>query len=68
MSDKINKEPEWVTKGKTIRQLISELQSFENQDLEVKLSVDAGESYKCISLVGKDEDKGLYFCSLTNHE
>jgi len=36
--------PEWVTRGKTIRQLIKELESFENQDLEVRLSLDDGDT------------------------
>lgn len=47
--------PEWVTRGKTVRQLIEELQSFENQDLEVRISVDGGTTSKCISLVGKSD-------------
>ena len=34
----------WETKGKTIAHLISELKSFENQNLEVRLSLDSGES------------------------
>ena len=46
--------PEWVTRGKSIRQLIKELQSFENQDLEVRISVDDGDSHQPISLVGKE--------------
>lgn len=29
---------DWRTCGKTIRQLIRELQTFENQDLEVRIS------------------------------
>ena len=49
MNDSIN----WTTKGKTIKQLIEELQSFENQDLEVKISIDSGNSFKPISLLGK---------------
>jgi len=47
--------PEWVTRGKSIRQLIQELQSFENQDLEVRISIDAGNSHQPISLVGKKD-------------
>lgn len=53
VSDK--KEPEWVTRGKTIRQLIEELGTFENQNLEVKISVDDGVSRRPISLVGKSQ-------------
>jgi hypothetical protein len=43
--------PDWITRGKTVRQLIEELQSFEIQDLEVQISVDGGETSHCISLV-----------------
>ena len=68
MNKGVNEKPEWVTKGKTIRQLIKELQTFEDQDMEVKLSIDSGESFKCISIVGKDTEKGKSICSLTNHE
>ena len=43
--------PEWVLKGKKISQLIEELQSFENQDLLVEISLDGGNTHKPISLV-----------------
>ena len=48
---------EWNRQGKTVRQLIKELQSFENQELEVRISIDSGETSVPISLVGKSEDK-----------
>jgi hypothetical protein len=57
--------PDWVTRGKTIRQLIKELQSFEDQDLEVRLSLDDGDTHSCISLVTKSEGK---YCVLQNSE
>lgn len=44
MPNKVNENPEWVT-NKTIRQLIEERQSFEDQDLEVKISTDAGGNF-----------------------
>ena len=66
--DYVNPAPEWVTRGKTIRQLIKELQTFEDQDLEVKISLDDGESFKCISLVTRENTNGTYFCGLTNCE
>lgn len=61
--------PEYVTRGKTIKQLIKELQAFEDQDLEVRLSLDDGDTHKCISIVqkgfgGNDEE----FCVLVNSE
>ncbi len=61
--------PEWVTRGKTIRQLIKELETFENQDLEVRISLDDGDTNSCISLVAKGygEDKAQY-CVLMNSE
>ena len=43
--------PEWVTRGKTIRQLIAELQSFDDLDAEVRISVDYGGTNWCISVV-----------------
>lgn len=51
----VNKNPEWVTRGKTIKGLIEELQTFENQDLFVEMSLDGGETSKPISLVRKGE-------------
>jgi hypothetical protein len=52
-------EPDWVTRGKTIRQLIIELQTFEDQDLEVHISTDDGTTSKCISLVTKSNGRAL---------
>tara|TARA_B100001063_G_scaffold64409_1_gene58408 strand:+ start:225 stop:431 length:207 start_codon:yes stop_codon:yes gene_type:complete len=68
VDDNIDDNPEWVTHGKTIKQLIKELQTFENQDLEVQISVDGGESFKCISLVGKHNNGGVQYCVLENFE
>lgn len=64
MVNNINEHPEWVTKGKTIRQLIEELQTFENQDLEVKISLDDGENCEPVRLVGRDGN----YCLLMNCE
>ncbi|WP_273766197.1 hypothetical protein [Aeromonas hydrophila] len=61
--------PEWVTRGKTIKQLIKELESFEHQDLEVRLSLDYGDSHHCVSLVAKGfDDAGNEYCILSNSE
>jgi hypothetical protein len=49
----------WMTRGKTIAQLIAELQSFEDQDLVVELSVDDGATRHPISLVERTEDACL---------
>jgi hypothetical protein len=56
--------PNWVTRGKTIRQIISELQSFEDQDMEVRMSLDYGNSHRCISIVQRHDD----YCVLVNSE
>jgi hypothetical protein len=60
----VNENPEWVTRGKSIRQLIKELQSFSDWDIEVRISVDDGEAHKPISLVEKSEG----CCVLVNCE
>lgn len=64
MDNSDSAQPKWVTRGKSIRKLILELQTFENQDLEVRISLDDGETHKPISLVGK---YGGY-CVLVNSE
>ena len=68
MRENINQNPEWISKGKTIKELIKELESFEDQDLEVKISVDSGESFQCISLVVKRQSNDKDICGLVNYE
>ncbi len=41
----------------TIKELIKQLSSFEDEDLEVVISIDDGETYKSLSLVGKIDGK-----------
>lgn len=60
----VNDNPEWVVRGKSIRQLIKELQSFSDLDIEVRISLDDGETHKPISLVEKSEG----YCVLVNCE
>lgn len=55
----MGKELDWVVRGKTIRQLIKELQTFDDQDLEVLISTDGGVTRKCISLVSKRKGTAL---------
>lgn len=57
--------PEWVTQRKTIRQLIDELLTFENLDIEVRISLDYGETHRCVSMVANHDD---HFCVLMNAE
>lgn len=47
------KKYDWMSRGKTIKQLIKELQSFENQELLVEISTDDGATQKPISLIVK---------------
>lgn len=47
----------WASRGKTVADLIKELQTFENQDMEVRISTDSGDTSIPISLVGKIGEK-----------
>jgi len=51
------KNPTWTSRGKTVAQLIEELQTFEDQNLEVRISIDDGETSYPVSLVGKSGGK-----------
>lgn len=53
------KQVDWVNSGKTIRQLIAELETFDNKDLIVKISTDGGSTRCPISLVGRSADACL---------
>ncbi|MEO8672100.1 MAG: hypothetical protein ABI411_12355 [Tahibacter sp.] len=58
ITDRKNRETktiDWENRGKTIRQLIEELKSFENLDLPVVISLDSGTTHRPISLVGKKD-------------
>ncbi len=65
MEERRHPIPEWVTRGKTIRQLIEELRRFSDQDLEVRISLDYGETHHAVSLVERHEDS---YCVLVNAE
>ena len=69
----ISLNPAWKTRGKSVRQLIKEMQSFDDLNMEVRISVDDGKTFHVISLVGRHHVKGdkpnfVYFCGLTNSE
>jgi len=49
--------PDWTSAGKTVAQLIKELRTFENQGMEVRISLDGGDTSYPISLVGKSNGK-----------
>jgi hypothetical protein len=55
----MSNHPEWVTRGKTVRQVINELHSFADQELEVQISVDGGITQRPISLVAKSDGVAL---------
>ena len=52
----------WEKRGKTVRGLIEELQTFENQDLKVEIAFQPSENSFPISLVGNDGGKCILFC------
>ncbi|XQA69846.1 hypothetical protein ACM9XB_20440 [Xanthomonas sacchari] len=49
--------PDWTTRGKSVAQLIVELKTFENQNMEVRISVDGGNTSFPISLIGETDGK-----------
>ncbi len=53
---------DWTTRGKSVRQLIEELQSFADRDIEVRLSWDMGDTHWPISLVGRIDGKCVLMC------
>lgn len=59
---------EWEDRKKTIRELIEELKSFENQDLIVAVTSDEGETFNSVKLVSKgfkEQDDGeAVYCAL----
>ncbi|OPA85730.1 hypothetical protein BFW87_27210 [Pseudomonas fluorescens] len=63
MEGKLGKS-RWASQGKTIRQLICELETFSDQDLLVEISTDSGDTRKPISLVKKSGG----VCLLVNSE
>jgi hypothetical protein len=59
MNTKETGHNDWANRGKTIAELIKELQSFENQGLVVGISTNGGADVRPISLVGKKDGKCL---------
>ena len=60
--------PDWTSRGKTIAGLIEELQSFEDQSLEVRISFDDGATSLPISLVASMRGEGKLYAVLSNAE
>lgn len=64
----MNQIIEWKDRKKTIRELIEELKSFEDQDLIVMVTSDEGNTFNSVKLVSKgfenkDNDEAVY-CAL----
>ncbi len=64
----MNQIIEWKDRKKTIRELIEELKSFEDQDLIVMVTSDEGNTFNSVKLVSKgfenkDNDESVY-CAL----
>lgn len=57
-------EKETWGETKTVKQLIEELKTFENQELIVMISDDGGETLKPVKLVGKEFIDDKPFCTL----
>jgi hypothetical protein len=49
--DLASNQPDWVVRGKTVRQLVRDLLTFQDLDVPVRISLDGGESSKAISIV-----------------
>lgn len=64
MDESSAQQPAWVVRGKTIRELVRDLESFENQDMAVEISLDSGATHKPISIVGSKEG----YCLIMNCE
>ncbi len=60
--------PEWVVRGKSVRALIDDLSSFEDQSLEARISLDGGLTSKPISIVKKSGALCLIVNSELNDE
>jgi hypothetical protein len=63
MKDIWPRQGDWHTRGKSIRQLIAELERFENQDEEVTISIDGGDNSYPISMAMRKDRK----CILAFH-
>lgn len=56
------KNPAWVYQGKSTGQVIKELGTFENQDLETLISIDYGDSQAPIGEIKNKDGKYLLLC------
>ena len=57
--------PTWITKGKSITQIIQELRTFEDQTLEVRLTFDGGQTNKPVSILTRRNSYAMIeYCGL----
>ena len=56
------KNPAWVYRGKSTGQVIKELGTFENQDLETLISIDYGDSQSPVGEIKNKDGKYLLLC------
>jgi hypothetical protein len=61
----INLDADYTDRGKTVEQLIKELKTFENQQLEVRISVDGGLTSYPVSILCKRENT---YATIENHQ
>ncbi len=61
----INPDADWINRGKTVAQMIEELKSYENQQLEVRISIDGGETSYPVSILTKRQNK---YAIIENHQ
>jgi hypothetical protein len=61
----IEPDADWTSRGKTVEQLIKELKSFENQQLEVRISIDGGDTSYPVSILTKRQNK---YAMIENHQ
>jgi len=59
-----NQNEFWGAEHKTIKQVIQELQTFEDQHLIVMVSNDGGDTLKPIKLLGKEFIDDKPYCTL----
>ncbi len=57
-------ENQWGAERKSIKQVIEELKTFEDQDLAVMVSSDGGETFKPVKLIGKGFESNETYCTL----
>lgn len=58
---------DWTSRGKSVAQLIEELRTFEDQAMEVRISVDGGSTSLPISLIGRVDGRFAVLMNCQDH-